>query len=239
MASAWPRASILLVISAVSASALAGCGGSSSDGIASKPAAQIFSASRAAALAASSVNVLSTSGHGPAAFSVDFQLALHGGRTSLRFLNLSYEAIRIGDTLYVRGNRVFNGRLEHETGVHLAPGAWLKGPVTSPKLASLAALTNLHSELALILNSDNPFAKGSLTTIHGKPAVVLTEHAKLYTGTLYIPTTGSPYPIRLQKSGRAPGEVTFTGWNQTLRLTAPANAVTLPAAGSATTPRSG
>lgn len=227
MGSGRPRAAVLLVLGGVLA-ALAGCA-SSSDPLASKPAPEIFAVSRGAALAASSVHVVSTSGHGPGAFSVQLELSQGGGRARLSFLNRSYyEAIRIGSTVYVRGNHVFERRLERTAGVRLATGEWLKGPVASPKLASLAALSYLHSELALILNTDNPFAKGSLTTVQGKPAVKLTEHAKLFTGTLYVATTGSPYPIQLQKTGRAPGETTFTGWDQPLSLTAPSDTVALP-----------
>jgi hypothetical protein len=45
-------------------------------------------------------------------------------------------------------------------------------------------------------------------------------------GTLYVATTGEPYPIEItQASGNSTGTVHFDEWNETVDVKAPTNAV--------------
>jgi len=44
-------------------------------------------------------------------------------------------------------------------------------------------------------------------------------------GTLYIATTGKPYPVQITKAGGGGGAVSFQGWNQPVTIVAPANAL--------------
>jgi hypothetical protein len=44
-------------------------------------------------------------------------------------------------------------------------------------------------------------------------------------GTLYVATTGEPYPIEVVKNGSAGGQIAFDPFNQPVRLTPPSNAI--------------
>lgn len=206
---------------------LTGCASSTNAGIASKSPAQILAASRAAALSSSSVRVVSRASQGRLTVTIQMEASRGSGRASLSLLGLSYEAIRIGSTLYLKGNKAFTRQLARITHRKLTPGTWLKAPADAPQLSSFAALTKLHAELTLLLSNDYPTTRGPMTKLNGQHAVELTQTAKLFTGSLYIATTGKPYPIELLKHGRETGQTTYSNWNQTVRLTAPANATKL------------
>jgi hypothetical protein len=206
---------------------LTGCGGSSGNGIASKSASEILAASRAAAESATSVHVAGKSAQGPLSLTLNLDLASDGGRGQVSLLGLSFELIRVGNTLYAKGNPAFYTRLSATTGLHLPQGVWLKAPASGGKLAQLASFTNLSGELGRLLSSTGPITKGASSTVNGQKAIELKETAKLFSGSLFIATTGKPYPIEIVKHGRESGQTTFSGWNQPVSLSAPAGAIAI------------
>jgi hypothetical protein len=211
------------VVALLLAQVAAGCG-SSENGMASKSATQILAASRSAVQKASSVHVLASTKvtHG-GSLSLDATLSKDQARAHISFLGLGFEVIRKGNTLYLKGNRAFNARLEATMGVKVQSGVWLKG--TTRSLGQVGSFTDIERELPLILSGSGPVSKGAHVKINGQPAITLTEVRKLYTGTLYVATTGEPYPLQLRKSGRETGQTTFTGWNDPVSVTAPAKTV--------------
>ncbi len=224
-----PRGATLTlpIAMAVIAIVLAGCG-SSSEGTASKSPAEILAASRSAAEGASSVDIVDQDSAGGLSLTTHLQLAKSGGRASLSFLGLHYEAIRIGNTVYVKGNPVFYRHLTKKTGVHVPVGTWVKAPVAAGSaLASYAGLTDMSRELGLLLGHTGPPTKGATTTVNGQKAIELKDAGKLFTGAIYIAATGEPYPIEIVKHGRETGHITFTAWNDPVTLSAPAGAVQL------------
>ena len=54
---------------------------------------------------------------------------------------------------------------------------------------------------------------------------VIAVNDKSNGGTLYVATTGKPYPIEIVKSGSDGGRVEFDRFNQPVTLTPPANAI--------------
>lgn len=202
---------------------LVGCGGSSDNGVASKSAREILAATRAAAQSASSVHVKSESGIGIAKLALDARLGKQQGHTRLSFAGLGVEEIRSGTTLYVKGNRPFNVRLEGQLGAKIPSGAWLQGAVDGSLPGT--SLTDLAKEIPVILSVEGQLTKGPAITINGKPAVELKQRTQLFTSTLYVATTGQPYPLLLRKTGRETGETTFTSWNQPITVDPPANSI--------------
>jgi hypothetical protein len=214
-----PLAVVLTVIS------MAGCGGSGGNGIASKAPAEILAASTAAATGATSVHVVSKASQGRLTLAFNAQLASHGGRVQLSVLGIAYEVIRIGETVYVKGS----AGLYESLGItaNVPRGSWLTGPV-SGQLGQLATITDLSRELNRLLPASNAvLAKGPTTTLDGQHALELKATAKLFTGVLYIHTTGKPYPIELAKHGRETGRSTFSEWNKPITLNPPANTIKL------------
>jgi hypothetical protein len=207
-----------------------GCG-SSSNGVASTSPADIVAAATSAAKRASSVHIQARSASGPLTLALDMSYAKNGAAGSVSVLGIDYQLIRIGDTLYVSGNsRFYRGlaRTLHGPAARavakLPSGAWLKAGVGGGRASGLAAVTEMNTELALILGGGTPVAKGTEKTVNGQPTIELKQTAKLYTGALFVATTGKPYPILQRKTGRETGQTSFSGWNQRVILTPPANA---------------
>jgi len=220
--------------------ALQACG--SSENIASRSPAAILAASRTAARDASAVHALSavyderadpkvkTKAKPLPMLTLELQLTGGDGRARLVLLGTESEAIRIGDTLYVKGGPGFDQRLARLTGQQIAPGTWVKAPANTTALASSAALTEPMRELTLLLaNPTISLTKGPVTTIDGHKAIELKTEGKLYTGAIYIAASGTPYPLLIVKHGLENARTTFTGWNQPTQLTAPTGAVELNA----------
>jgi hypothetical protein len=61
--------------------------------------------------------------------------------------------------------------------------------------------------------------------VNAQQAIAVTDSSK--NGTLYVATTGKPYPIEISKGGSESGKITFDRWNQPVAITAPANSVDL------------
>jgi hypothetical protein len=227
------RAGVLLALAltaVVLASALAGC--ASTSGLASKTPAAILTASRTAADTAHSVHVLSddTQDKGRLSLTLELELTDNGGRAKLSLLGFDYEALRIANTLYIKGNTAFYRRLLHTKSPHVPDGAWLKTPTDTTTLTGVTALTNLSRELRVLLTNSTPLTKGATTTIHRQTTIELEEkpiEPKATGRKLYIATTGKPYPIQIIKHGAENQQTTFTGWNQPITLSTPANTIEL------------
>ncbi len=55
--------------------------------------------------------------------------------------------------------------------------------------------------------------------------IELKPSGRLYTASLYIATTGQPYPLKLEKRGRLTATATFSAWNDAVTVTPPANTI--------------
>jgi hypothetical protein len=204
---------------------LAGCGGSSGSGLASKSPAEIVAAAKAAADGASSVHVSGSSVAGGTPITLDLTLvAGKGGRGRLAENGLSFELIEIGDTIYINGSPAFYSHFAGSAAAQLLQGKWLEASVSNASFAGLSSLTDLPKLLgaALATNAKALVAVGT-TTVHGQAVVGVRDTSQ--NGTLYVATTGPAYPIEISKSGTSGGSITFSEWDKPVTLTAPANAV--------------
>ncbi len=204
--------------------ALSGCG-SSDNGVAEKSGKEILAASKAAAEGADSVHVLAKSAQGRLTFSSDLELGKDEARAKASFLGLNFEVIQIGHSIYAKGSQAFYARLLGSA-ADVPQGTWLKGSANSGKLGQLTSFTELAGQLNRLLSTSGPVTKGTTTTVNGQKAIELKEVAKLYKGTLYVATTGKPYPIALVKSGRREtGRTTFSAWDEDVSISAPSPSV--------------
>ncbi len=219
-------AGALIVLAAV---LIAGCGGSSSsgNGITSKSPTEILAATKAAADSATSVHVAGTLNSGGSLITLDLNLiAGHGGRGQISEGGLSFELIVVEDTVYIKGSPSFYSHFGGAAAAQLFQGKWLRAPATSGELASLAPLTNLATLLNQTLSGHGTLVKGATTTIVGQPVIELRDTAK--DGSLFVATTGQPYPIEIVKRGGSEtGHVSFTHWDEPVSLSAPPGAIDL------------
>jgi hypothetical protein len=216
---------LVSVFAVLAALVLAGCSSSSGNGIASKTPTEMLAATKAAAEKATSVRVLSRTSQGRLSSTSDLQLASDGGHAYISLLGLVYEVTRIGQTLYLKGNRTFDSNLEGVSGGKIPAGKWLEAPADKGHLAEAGVVTYLGHELGILLGHNGPVSKGATTIINGQKAIELKETTKLYSGSLYIATTGRPYPIEIVKHGHEQGQTVFSDWNQPVTLRIPAGVV--------------
>jgi hypothetical protein len=202
--------------------ALVGCGGSSGNGVASKSAPQILAASTSAAANASSVHVAGESAQGRLKLAIDLRLSREGGHSKVSLLGTPFEVIRIGSTLYLKGGRAFYSQLGLDP-AHIPQGTWVKASNDATQSGELASLADLRRETRQLLQTTGSVAKGPTTTIDGQPAIELKTSGRLYTGVIYVATSGQPYPLELERHGRETSHITLTDWNQGVTITPPVN----------------
>jgi hypothetical protein len=209
----------------VFAALLAGCGGSSSgNGVAAKSPNEILAATKVASDAASTVHVSGSIVSGGTPITLDMNLlADKGGRGQLSENGLAFELIQVGSTIYIKGSPAFYKHIGGTAAAQLLQGKWLKAPASNSDFASISQLTDLHQLVDQTLASHGSLTKGTTSTVNGQKAIGITDKAK--GGTLYIATTGKPYPIEIARSGAGGGKITFDRWNKTVTLAAPANAI--------------
>lgn len=209
--------------------ALAGCGGSSSssgNGVASKSATEIVSEARAAADSASSVHVSGSVKTAGSPVALDLNLASgKGGKGEISQSGFNFKLIIVGSTAYISGSSSFYKHLGGAAAAQLLAGKWLKVPVTTGEFASFSSLTDMRKLIDTTLASQGTLQKGATSTVGDQQAIAVTDATR--GGTLYVATTGKPYPVQLTKGGSESGTISFGSWNAPVAIEAPANSVDL------------
>jgi hypothetical protein len=208
---------------ALGLAACGGSGGSSSNGVADKSANDIAAAATTAVENASSVHV-----SGPIArqgFPTALDLTLvrgKGAQGSMSAGALKFKIVAVGKEIYINGSSSFWRRYANNNIAQLLTGKWLKAPA-SGQFAGLAVLADMHSLFNQLLANHGKLVKGQPTTVRGSKVIGLKEAD--HGGTLYVATTGKPYPIQVIKRGTQGGELDFDRYNQPVSLKAPGNAI--------------
>src|SRR5581483_525523 len=217
------QAGIVFVCAA--AALLAGCGGSKGNGEAGKTPQQIVSDAEAAAKNASTVHVFGSGTANGAALKLDLYLVKgKGGRGHLTANGLSFDLIRIGNRAYFRGDASFWRQFGGAAAATLLKGRWLSAPANQGDFAAFAPLTDIAKLFDSILGSHGSLTKGEKTKVDGQPVIGVVDKGKTG-GTLYVATTGSPYPLEVLSPSAEHGAVHFADWNANVSLSAPANPV--------------
>jgi hypothetical protein len=206
--------------------ASAGCGGSTkkSNGVASKPADAIVAAALTATNSAKSVHVSGTIPESGRPLALDLHIAgSRGGSGWMAEKGARADIIRIGSKAYMKGSAAFWLSFGGKTAAQILTGRWIVGSAISGDFASLTPLTDLHKLVGGLLSSHGKLTKGATTTIAGQPVIAVTDTTQ--GGTLYIATSGQPYPMELVKTGASAGKLTFDQWNAAVTLTAPKGAI--------------
>ncbi len=206
--------------------ALAGCGGSSSgNGVASKSPAEIIAAARTAADSASAVHVSGSTVTAGTPITLDLSLAAgKGGRGRIAENGLSFELIQLEGTIYIKGSSAFYRHFAGAAAAQLLQGKWLKAPATNASFAGLSSLIELHKLLdAALASSDKTLVSAGTRTVKGQAVVGVKDTAQ--GETIYVATTGKPYPVAATKSGAGGGTIAFAEWDRPVTLSAPADAV--------------
>jgi hypothetical protein len=216
---------LLLVLVAL---LLVGCSSSSSsgNGLASKTPTQIVDAAKAATAGAVSAHVAGSIVSEGKPISLDMELVEgKGGKGRITVEGLSVELIEVDKAVYINGSTAFYKHLAGSAAAQLLQGKWLKAPASSANFASFSQLTNLGKLVGSTLAAHGALTRGTSATVDGQKVVGVTDTAK--GGTLYVATTGTPYPVALVKTGSSGGKIVFDRWNKPVTLAPPANSVNI------------
>jgi hypothetical protein len=218
-----PTRATFAACAALGAGLLGGCGGSSGNGVAGKTPSEIVAASKAAADAATSAHVSGSIVSNGSPITLNLDLASGGGRGQLSLGGLGFELVQTGGTVYIKGSAAFYRRIGGAAAAQLLQGRWLKAPTTAPEFASISSLTELHRLVDATLENHGTLTKTGTTSVNGQAVVGISDQSK--GATLYVATTGKPYPVQIAKGGAGGGTVTFGNWNEPVTITPPANAI--------------
>lgn len=207
--------------------ALAGCGGSSGNGIASQSPEQIISAAKRAMSSLTSVRMVMT--NIPTANGVldmDLSLVPHvGARGTFTIGGVPIKTIYVRGTLYMNAPAAF-WRHFNPAAAQLLSGRWIHAPMNS-SLAAIAQLMNFTTVISRIPTGHDNQKLGT-TTVNGQSAVKLKGRNS---GTIgYIATQGKPYLLEISMPS-SHATMSFSQFNQPVSLKAPANVLQLPASG--------
>jgi hypothetical protein len=221
------RPALLLLLAL---SLLAGCGGSGKkgNGEAGKTVAQIVADTRATVLAATSVHVSGSGLSSGSPLALDLRLvAGKGGKGRITANGITFDMVRVGPTAYFKAGPKFWQGFGGGTAAALLANRWLKAPATTGKLATFTPLTDIRKLFTALLDVHGNLEKTGESTIDGVPVIGIRDRTR--GGTLYVATTGAPYPVALRKAGQ--GGIRFDSWNEPVPLKAPAKAVDLSGLG--------
>jgi hypothetical protein len=220
----WPASigvpAVLMVVCALS-----GCGDSSpaSNGVAGKSPRQILAASQAAVAHAATVHVAGSIVSARTPISLNMELiAGKGGTGSVALGGYSVRLTEVGKGAYLNGTAAFYRHILGPIGAQLG-GRWLKAPAHRGNFSWIGSLTNLRGLLSTALAAHGPLVRRAARTLDGQPVVAIGDATG--GGTLYVASTGNPYPLALLTSSG--GHVSFDRWNQPVTLTAPIDAVSI------------
>jgi hypothetical protein len=213
-----------LSVSALAAAlTLAACGGSSDNGVSSKSPTGIVNAASHAIQGVHSVHIAGSILTRGTPIALDLHLVSGKGATGmLTSRGLSFKIISVGPYVYINGGSSFWHAFGNPTVAQLLAGKWLKTTATG-NFATFSSLTNTRQLFAQIFSKYGTLAKGQTTTVNGQQVVAVRDTTM--GGTLFVATTGQPYPIEIRKVGAQAGQVTFDQYNQPVSLSAPANAI--------------
>lgn len=96
---------------------------------------------------------------------------------------------------------------------------WVAGELSNPKLKSFKQTSTMGPLMGQFLVSDETAQVGEIGVAQGQPAVPLTGSI----GTLWVASTGKPYPLLLTSSPDQPeaSQVEFTEWDKKVVIKAP------------------
>jgi hypothetical protein len=230
----------LVAVAAVAAVAVSACGSSSSgssstsrsssaasNGIASKSADQIFNTAITTAETAKSLHVVGAIKSGAQSVGLNLSIVQGKGATgTISEGSASFKLIGIGGYYYILPDRAFLLKSAHnQAAAQLLKGKWLKGSSTNGDFASFGQLTSTKSLMGSLTGAHGTLTKGTASTLGGQSVIALKSSKG---GTMYVATTGKPYPLEVVKSsGSQSGKVTFSDYNQAFTITAPANSVNI------------
>jgi hypothetical protein len=196
---------------------VAGCGGTPTNGLEEKSAAQVQQAATAAIEAASSVHVTGTGVREGRPVQVDLRIQDGSSRGTITIEGARLEITTVGPNAYVQGDQQALELLGvPPAAAQLGAGRSLK--LTAQEAAPLEGYS-LDSFAAQLAKNDSPLdPKVKQTELDGQKVVVVSRQDG---SKLYVANTGDAYPLRADDKGPDAGRLDFTEYGADFLIPAP------------------
>ncbi|MGC1184503.1 MAG: hypothetical protein WBA31_05030 [Candidatus Dormiibacterota bacterium] len=199
-----------------------------SNGVEKESGRQIIEAAGAALRTAHSFEIQASSTVAASPASITFEIeGPHLGGGSFTSAAVAFQAEELGGVDYFRSktlwSQVGGASLQADLG-----DRWVFIAASSATAAQLTLafgeLTSASSLASEITKADKAAVRGKADAVTGQPAVAVHESP---TDTIYVATTGKPYPLRWVQS--TAGVVTFSHFGKRFHLKAPRKPLNLAA----------
>jgi hypothetical protein len=176
-----------------------------SNGVADKAPAEILRLATDAFRKAGSVRVKGNGTTKGSTFAIDMRMkGTGGGRGTVTVQHNLVEILRIGKDAYLKGDADFwKQQTGNAAAAELLKGKYLKAPGDAPNLQSVLLFTHPGTFADKTMKAAGVVTKGEQRTVAGVQTVGLTFTALNEKVTLYVATTGKPYPMQLSTTGAA------------------------------------
>lgn len=199
------------------------------NGVARRPASQIVAAATRAMQTVTDVHVSGSVVDNGVPVRLDLSLVRgQGGQGQISENGLAFRLISDRHMLYILGSDAFWTHFGGATAAKVFHGRWLKTR-DAGEFASIGDLASISRLFAQLLTVHGKLARAGRAVVSGQPAVGVV--ARTQGGTLYVATTGKPYPLEIVKRGTNGGRVTFDRFDFPVKLTPPVKAIRLPSLG--------
>lgn len=213
---------------------LTACGGGGEDpdagtnGVGRLRPAAIQDKARAAARAADAVHLSGSVISQGRTYRIDMRLKKAGGTGRVSSDTVAFELLRVGDDLFLKANPAFWSRADGTSkgrGTAAADklgGKYVKVPSGDPSYRQLRGFTDKDVLLDGLLGLPGKLSRGEHRTLGGVRSIRVNGGDDKGTGgTLDVSLDGTPYPLRVQRAGRA-GQLELGDWGKDFALAVPA-----------------
>jgi hypothetical protein len=200
----------------------ASCSSGNSNGVASKSPSQIVAAAIAAMKAAKSVHIQGSMTKSGKTEAIDLTLYANGDVSGSVTEGTTMLGIaKVGSTDYIKASAAYYTAQGATASVAGAMGNhWISLPESQGKFGNQFSLTSFADQVG---TNEGTLTAGSTSTVDGQPVVSVNSSKG---GTVYIATTGKPYPVKFvgTSASNGIGSFTFTAWDASSAPTPPAGA---------------
>jgi hypothetical protein len=191
------------------------------NGVSALSAEQILARAKSALSAADAVHIAGSGKDADTSVKIDMRYGEDGAAGTFFIDGQRLDLLRVRDDVYVKGSTSFWTTFADASVGKLLGGKYVKTSTTDARFKDLADITDLSAAAEGFLEPDGTITKGKTSTVAGQPAIAL-ESKGATGGTLYIATTGRPYPLSIEDAPSSTGsKLTFTDYGKPVTVKAP------------------
>lgn len=124
----------------------------------------------------------------------------------------------VDGNIYIRADKSYWTEAFNKKKAARIGDKWVTGDLDNPRLETFKQTSTMKPLMRQFLRTSGAAEVGEVGGVRGQPAVPVTSES----GTLWIATTGKPYPLLLSAPGDdASSEVSFRKWDKKVVIKAP------------------